>query len=134
MKAQQSKKMSNTDPTTNWRWTQVLATGKQILPLVSHPPCYSYSQCVLATTMCKQTQIACLYAEIVEDIKTRNSECTDIWYDKMLDTTMRRQPQKKHNKVWALQQTADGRGEGWGKDELNIVCVRKYLLRICTFQ
>jgi hypothetical protein len=65
-----------------------------IYNLFSHPPCCSYSQCVLATTMCKQTQIACLYAEIVEDIKTRNSECTDIWYDKMVDTTMRRQPQQ----------------------------------------
>jgi hypothetical protein len=94
MKAPKSKKMSNTDPTKNWRWTQVLATGKQIISLISHPPCCSHSQCVLATTICKQTQIACLYAEIVEDIKTRNTECTDIWYDKMLDTTMRKQPQK----------------------------------------
>jgi len=49
--------MSNTDPTKNWEWTQTPAKGKKILPLIRHPPYYSYSQYVLKTTIGKQTQL-----------------------------------------------------------------------------
>jgi hypothetical protein len=47
--------MSNTDPTKNRGWTQALAIGKHFLSLIVHPPFYSYSQCVLATTIRKET-------------------------------------------------------------------------------
>jgi hypothetical protein len=43
--ARWAKKMSNTDPTKN----QILAKGKQFLPLIRHPPCYSYIQDVFDT-------------------------------------------------------------------------------------
>ena len=38
------KFMSNTDPTQNMEWTQMLTNDKQFLLLIRHPPCYSYSQ------------------------------------------------------------------------------------------
>jgi len=37
--------------------SQVLAKGKQFLSFIRHPPCYSYSQDVLDTTLRKQAQI-----------------------------------------------------------------------------
>ena len=40
---QKTKKMSNMDLTKNRRWTQAHAKEKQFLPLIRHPPCYSYS-------------------------------------------------------------------------------------------
>ena len=36
--------MSNTDPTKNRAWTQVLVKGKQFLLLIRHLSCYSYIQ------------------------------------------------------------------------------------------
>jgi hypothetical protein len=36
--------MSNTDPTKNQGWTQVLAKGKRFLLLIRHLMCYSYIQ------------------------------------------------------------------------------------------
>jgi hypothetical protein len=41
---QKTKKTSNTDPTNNWGRTDVLANGKQFLPLIRYPPCYSYNE------------------------------------------------------------------------------------------
>jgi hypothetical protein len=50
--------MSNTDSIKNRGWTQVPTKGsKRFLPLIRHPPCYSYIQCVLNTsTIRKQIQ------------------------------------------------------------------------------
>ena len=39
---QNTKKMSNTDPTKNGGLTQVLAKGKQFLLRIRHLPCYTY--------------------------------------------------------------------------------------------
>jgi len=39
-KTQNTKKMSNTDPTKNGGLTQMLAKGKQFLLLIRHPPCH----------------------------------------------------------------------------------------------
>jgi hypothetical protein len=41
-KEKQTKKISNTDPTKQKGWTQVLAKGKQLLLLIRHPSCYPY--------------------------------------------------------------------------------------------
>jgi hypothetical protein len=60
---QTNKKMSNTYPTTNREWTEAKANGKQFLPLIIHPQCYSYSQDVFVNTMRKQTQITFLRHE-----------------------------------------------------------------------
>jgi hypothetical protein len=46
--------MSNTDHTKIRGWTQVLARVGHFLSLIRHPPCYSYIQDVLYTTMRKQ--------------------------------------------------------------------------------
>jgi len=54
---QKTKKMSNTDPTKNQGWIQAPQRGKQFLPPTRHPPCYSYSQSVLDTTMRKKAKI-----------------------------------------------------------------------------
>jgi len=40
---QKIKKMINTDSTENPGWTQAAAKGNQFLPLINHPPCYSYN-------------------------------------------------------------------------------------------
>jgi hypothetical protein len=42
--------MNNTDPTLNRGSTQVFKKVKQFLPLIRHPPCYSYKQDVFDTT------------------------------------------------------------------------------------
>jgi hypothetical protein len=44
-------------PTKTRGWNQAPAKDKQLLPLIRHPPCFSYSQYVLDTTMHNQTQI-----------------------------------------------------------------------------
>ena len=49
--------MNNTEHTNNRGWTQVLRMGKQFLPVTRDPSCYLYSQYVLVTTLCKQTQV-----------------------------------------------------------------------------
>ena len=43
--------MSNTDLNKNPGCTHVLAKGKQFLPRITHPPCYSYSQDMLDTAI-----------------------------------------------------------------------------------
>ena len=57
--------MSKPDPSRNHELTKVLGKAKQFLPLIRHAPCYSYSQVVLDTIICKQTQMSfvlkCLY-------------------------------------------------------------------------
>ena len=40
---QKTKKITNTDPTKNRRWTQKLEKGKQFLFLIRQSPCYSQS-------------------------------------------------------------------------------------------
>jgi len=45
-----------TTPKTKNGGEHMLANGKQFLSLIRHQPCYSYSQKVLDTIMCKQTQ------------------------------------------------------------------------------
>jgi len=52
---QKSKMMSNKDQTREW--TMAPEKGNQFLPLIRHPPCYSYSQHVLNITIRKPTQI-----------------------------------------------------------------------------
>ena len=58
---QKTKKMSNTDPTKYRGCTQVLANGKQFLPLRRHPSCYSYSQDVFDITISKETHITIIH-------------------------------------------------------------------------
>ena len=58
--AQQTEKISNMDLTKNRWWTQELAKGKNAVPLIRHPPCYSYRQGVLDTT--KEASYVCLRA------------------------------------------------------------------------
>ena len=49
---QKTKNMNNMDPhQKHGGWAQALVKGKQFLPLIRHPPCSSYSQYVLDTTM-----------------------------------------------------------------------------------
>jgi hypothetical protein len=55
--------MSTMDFTKNHGWTQAPAKGKQLLPLIRHPSCFSYSQYVLDITMHNQTQITKLRQE-----------------------------------------------------------------------
>jgi hypothetical protein len=40
---QKNKKMTNTNPTYDRRWIQMLTKGQQFLLLIRHPPCYSYN-------------------------------------------------------------------------------------------
>jgi len=47
--------MSNKDITKNLGWTQAPAKVKQPLPPTIHPPCYSYSQYMLNTTIYTNT-------------------------------------------------------------------------------
>jgi len=49
--------MNTTHHTKHRWWTWVLAKGKQFLPLVRHPPCFSFSPDVFDTTLRKQTEI-----------------------------------------------------------------------------
>ena len=52
---QETKKMSNTDPTKTRGWTPyTLTKGKQFLSPIRHPPCYSHCQEMLNTTIPKQ--------------------------------------------------------------------------------
>ena len=50
-KPEKTKKMSNTDPTKNRGDSQASAKGKQVQPLIIHPPHYSYSPNVLDITL-----------------------------------------------------------------------------------
>ena len=52
---QKRKKMRNTDTTKYRGLTQVLMKGKQFMPLIRRPACYSYSPDVFDTTIPKQT-------------------------------------------------------------------------------
>ena len=51
-----NRKISNTDPTKTMVNTSALES-KQFMSLIRHPPCYSYGQDVLDTSIHKQTQI-----------------------------------------------------------------------------
>jgi len=94
-----TKLMSNIKPTKYRDWTQIVAKGKQFLPIIRHPQCYSYSQDVLytkcytstftnninmtrvllQTTGGKDEPNIVLLTEIKEDITTRRSKRNDIW-------------------------------------------------------
>jgi hypothetical protein len=53
---QKRKKMRNTDTTKYRGLTQVLMKGRQFMPRIRRPACYSYSPDVFDTTMPKQTK------------------------------------------------------------------------------
>jgi hypothetical protein len=42
--AQKIKIWATRNPPKNRGWTRVLAKGKQFLPVIKHPPCYSYNK------------------------------------------------------------------------------------------
>jgi benzoyl-CoA reductase/2-hydroxyglutaryl-CoA dehydratase subunit BcrC/BadD/HgdB len=58
---------------------------------------------LLHTTGCKDSPGIVFDAEIVADIITRNSERKDIWQDKMLDITMRKQTETTQKSRILLQ-------------------------------
>ena len=53
---QKRKMMRNTDTTKYRGLTQVLMKGKQFMPRLRRPACYSYSSDIFDTTMLKQTK------------------------------------------------------------------------------